>query len=289
MLKIIFLFLFWNTTHSLAMQSPRIPEAQWRVEDYPSNYHVEISRKILSQLQREIKDAKNVWHCGCKNGAVTKVLQEYIAPGAEVWATEHPSAHLLVNLAAKEYSGVRYVCSDYPVYNSSYDLIFSLHHLHWIKDKKQFLNSIYETLARDGLALIVMRHIEAPENPIAEWQALIPAIFKYVPHGVELDNDLIGMYAVHDDEMMKLVEETGFEQISIGTFEHTFCLRSEQEFYHLSRPSFMSRPIVQYVEDAEERENLFLDMVGNAPELVDIRENGKTECTVSYMVTKLRK
>lgn len=292
MKKFLFLPLALSMANLGAMES-QIPQAEWRVEDFSPNYNADLAREILSHFEDEIKDAKKIWNPGCKNGAVTKVLQKF-TPHAEIWATEHPSAHTLLDAADEERMlrgdvSLRFAGADYPVSGTSYDLIFSLQHLHWIKDQEAMLKSMYEALPAHGLALIVMNRIDKPDNPIARWQAAIPQVFDYVPDGVEVNNDLIGMYALQEIEMIPLLEQVGFKCISVHAYNHKYCMTSEEEFYELTRAPFMSRPLVRCVQDPAKRQEFFLEMVSKSPQLNEIREKGKTEFSVPLMIIKVRK
>ncbi len=184
----------------------------------------------------------------------------------KILATDHgPSAGALVDAGAddayriREDYSVRYLNADCPVYREEYDLIFSLEHLDWIKDKKAFLETMYKVLA-GGVVIIVMHDADKLGRSIAKWQQLFPELFINLPSSVEINNDILGIYPTPQEEMVQVLSEIGFTNVNVEKIEHTFG-KTREEYCETLRPRIMSRPLVQYIQGSEKRQEIFLKMV----------------------------
>lgn len=132
----------------------------WNAEDYARNSagQAEWAQGLMSKL--DLAGGEKLLDIGCGDGKITVQLAEKLSRGKVVGVD---SSYEMVGLAkgmykCRENQNLRFLMADFrslPFYEH-FDIVFSNAPLHWVRDHKTVLWSIYRALAPGGRILLQM-------------------------------------------------------------------------------------------------------------------------------------
>lgn len=131
---------------------------QWSGQDYHDNSSFQYNTFISLLNSFNFKGNENILDIGCGDGKITAEIAKR-APNGLVLGIDN--SENMIKFARSEYQhqlNLNFYLRDAQLFNfkNSFDLVISSFCLHWVPDKEKAFQVIYDTLKKDGVAILIM-------------------------------------------------------------------------------------------------------------------------------------
>lgn len=190
----------------------------WNANLYDQN-HSFVSRYGNDLIELlEIKEGEKVLDLGCGTGDLAKKLCDI---GGDVIGAD--KSQNMITQASMKYPEIKFVVRDVTDlgYKNEFDVVFSNAALHWVKQPKQALNCIYQSLRPSG-------RFVAEFGGKGNVQMITNEIINQINHsGNEFNSEQFPWYYPSIGEYTSLMEEAGFRVTFAEHFDRPTPLDGE--------------------------------------------------------------
>ncbi|MCP4159512.1 MAG: methyltransferase domain-containing protein [Deltaproteobacteria bacterium] len=185
----------------------------WNADDYSkySTAQQKWARELISNL--DLNGSESILDIGCGDGKVTAEIATILTSGKVIGVDNSAN---MIELALQSFPGQNYPNLSFEISDASslpfseiFDVIFSNAALHWIKDHKPVLNSIYKALKSGGKILLQMGGKGNAKDIIDILDILIPEK-KWNKYFIDFEFP----YGFHDSQKYEIwLREVGFSDV----------------------------------------------------------------------------
>jgi len=201
---------------------------KWNAELYQHSSALQFRLGLMTIERLGPRDGERILDVGCGNGRVTIELAKRI-PGGRVTGVEvsaEMAAKARENIASSGITNAEIVNINALDINfdSEFDTVFSNSAIHWIPDLKTMYRLIHRALRPGGRIMIQTGLREKNSLSMTVLSLLVMA-----PYVSRFSDLKLPWRFLTEEENRELLERTGFSEIDLESFTHSFEFESIEE------------------------------------------------------------